>query len=127
MIIWQEPPPYVQYMQEAEALGRASYLAGVCTRFGVITADQDAMQEMVVDLYRRATIDRAEGPQLVEAVQSGSDRERAAVELMLDLGADDGSERRRQREARAGEYFGTGCADLTIKYPAAFQWVQSSR
>lgn len=57
------------------------------------------------------------------SLDAGIKREREAVELMTDLGPDDGSERRRRREDQAVEYFSQGCADLTINYPAAFQLV----
>lgn len=120
LAIQSEPPPYLQYMEEAEALGRATYLGGVCAGMGIIEGDAVALQELVLDLHRRATIDKADGPMLSMALKRGQDREKEAVKLMMDVGPDDGSERRERREAQAVEYFGDGCARLTIDYPSAF-------
>lgn len=121
LALQSEPPPHLQYMEEAEALGRATYLGGVCAGMGIIQGDAAALQELVLDLHWRATIDKAEGPMLSMALQRGTEREREAVKLMMDVGPDDGSERRQRREAQAVEYFGDGCAELTLDYPAAFK------
>lgn len=120
MIVWQEPPPFIQYMEEAETLGRASYLAGVCTGMNMISTDQPALQEMLGDFERRSVMARTDGPVLNNSFQAGVDRERAAVALMLDLGPDDGSEGRQRREDQAAEYIGNGCAELTLDYPEVF-------
>lgn len=116
----QDPPPFIQYIEEAEALGRMSYLGGVCVGLGILTGDEDKVAAIAEDFWRRATIARTEGPLLSEAIERGSDREKAASDLMGDLGADDGSDQRRRRELQAIEYFGDGCADLVINYPEAF-------
>lgn len=120
MIVWQDPPPYVQYMAEAEALGRASYLGGVCSGLGIIEGDGDKVAELADDFVRRAVMARTDVPMVESAIQQGIERERAAVELLLDFGPDDGSERRQRREDQAAEYFGARCADLTLNYPSAF-------
>lgn len=116
----QTAPPHLQFMEEAEALGRATYLGGACAGMGVVEGDPVALQELVLDLHRRAMIAKTDGPLLSMALQRGQEREEQAVALMTDLGPDDGSERRRLREERAYEYFGNGCADLTLDYPSAF-------
>ncbi|KQW79743.1 hypothetical protein [Brevundimonas sp. Root1279] len=117
----QSAPPYLQFMEEAEALGRAAYLGGVCAGMGIVETDEGALQDLADDFIRRATIARTDGPVLDGALQSGIQREKEAVALMMDLGPDDGSARRRQREDQAAEYFGKGCADLTLDYPEAFK------
>lgn len=117
------PPPYLQYMEEAEALGRASYLGGVCTGLGMVETHQDELAELVQDFWRRAIIDRTDSPMLAEAISRGTEREKAAIQTLLDLGPDDGSDRRQRREDQAADYIGKGCADLTLDYPAAFTWV----
>lgn len=119
----QSAPPYIQFMEEAEALGRASYMGGFCKGMGIVTSNQAAFQDIADDFIRRATIANVDGPVLRSTIDSGIDRERQAIELMADLGPDDGSERRRRREDQAADYFGKGCADLTINYPSAFQMV----
>lgn len=119
----QSAPPYLQFMEEAEALGRASYMGGFCKGMGIVTSDQAAFQDIADDFIRRATIAQVDGPVLRAAIDAGIQRERQAIELMADLGPDDGSERRRRREDQAADYFGKGCADLTINYPSAFQMV----
>lgn len=123
MIDWQEPPPYVQFMTEAEAIGRASYLGGVCTAFGLVASSEADVEALVDDFLRRAIIAKVEGPMLAQAITDGSDREEAAVKVIMDLGPDDGSATRQRREAQLVEYFGNGCADLTIDYPDTFRWV----
>lgn len=116
----QDPPPYVQYAGEAEALGRATYLAGACTAMGIIETDEVAMRAVIEDFWRRAIIARTEGPALRAALQAGSQREAAALEVIMDFGPDDGSVARQRREDQASEYVGNGCADLTLDYPEAF-------
>lgn len=120
LALQSEPPPYLQYMEEAEGLGRATYLGGICAGMGVIQGNPVQLQELVLDLHRRATMDKAEGPLLSAALARGSEREKEAVNLMMNVGPDDGSAQRQRREAQAVEYFGDGCARLTIDYPSAF-------
>lgn len=114
--------PYLQFMEEAEALGRASYLGGMCTGLGLVASEQDDVVELLDDLERRTILAGADGPIISGAVSAGIDREKRAVDTMMDLGPDDGSERRQRREAQAVENFGKGCANLTINYPSVFTW-----
>lgn len=116
----QDPPPYVQFMEEGEALGRAAYMAGFCIAAGMITGDTSSLDEVADDFARRATIAGTEGPLLNAAIERGVEREKAAIALMMDLGPDDGSERRQRREDQAAEYLGNGCGDLVVDYPEAF-------
>lgn len=127
MIVWQDPPPYVQYMAEAEALGRAVYLGGFCTGLGIVVSDPVAMQDLADDFMRRSVIARTDGPVVDEAFRQGIERERTAVDLMMDFGPDDGSERRQRREDQASDYIGNGCAELTIDYPSAFSIAPDDR
>jgi hypothetical protein len=123
MIDLQEPPPFIQYVQEAEALGRASYLSGVCVGLGVLADDQRALADALDEFQRRAVIARTDGPLVDSAFQQGVEREKAAVALMADLGPADGSPRRQRQEAQATEYFVTGCSDLVLDYPSVFRLV----
>ena len=116
-----DPPPFLDYIEEAEALGRAGYMAGACVSLGIIEADGDALDELEQDFRRRAVLARTDGPIIEAAIQRGIERERAASTMMFDLGPDDGSARRLRREAQAVEYFGAGCADLALDYPSAFR------
>lgn len=109
-----EPPPFIQYLEEAEALGRATYLAGACAGLGIIEFDRQAVEDLVDDFERRSIIAKTNGGLLNSAIERGIAVEKEAVARMTDLGPDDGSERRRRREAQAVEYFGDGCADLTL-------------
>lgn len=121
MIVWQDPPPYIQYIEEAEALGRAAYLGGACAGLGVLIRDQEAVADAIDDFSRRTVLAGTDGPLVDAAFQSGIDREKAAVALMLDLGPDDGSARRQRREEQVTEYFVNGCSDLVINYPGVFR------
>lgn len=121
LAVQSAPPPYLQFMEEAEALGRASYLGGVCTGLGMVASEKDDVVELLNDLERRAILAGTDGPVISGAVMAGIDREKRAVDTIMDLGPDDGSERRQRREAQAVEYLGNGCADLTINYPSVFK------
>jgi hypothetical protein len=121
MIDLQEPPPFIQYVQEAEALGRASYLGGVCVGLGVLADDQAALADALDDFQRRAVLARTDGPVVSAAFQQGIEREKSAVALMGDLGPADGSPRRQRREAQVIDYFVTGCSDLVLDYPDVFR------
>lgn len=116
------PPPHTEFMIEAEALGRVSYLGGICKGLGLVDSKADDVAGLLDDFQRRAILAGTEGPLLEQAVSGGIDREKRAVETMLDLGDDDGSERRQRREDQAAQYLGNGCADLTINYPSVFTW-----
>lgn len=120
LLALQDPPPFVQYLEEAEALGRMSYMGGLCVGLGIVTGDEGKVDAAFEDFWRRATIAKTEGRLLGDAIQRGIDREKAASDLMSDLGPDDGSEQRRRRELQAIEYFGDGCGDLVINYPETF-------
>lgn len=117
----QEPPPFLQFMEEGEALGRAIHLGAVCAGLKIVDIDQGKLSEIVDDFFRRAVIAKVDGPFINGAVKQGMERERAATKLMLDLGPNDGSETSLRREEQAVEYFGDGCADLTLDYPEAFR------
>lgn len=122
LAVQSTPPPYLQFMEEGEALGRASYLGGVCAGLGLVASEKDDLIGLLDDLERRAILAGTDGPVVSGAVSAGVDREKRAVDTMLDLGPDDGSERRQRREAQTVEYLGKGCADLTINYPTVFTW-----
>ena len=114
------PPPHEQYMEEAEALGRAALLGGVCAGMGFVKLDSAALDQVVLDFNRRTLAVDDEGNLLTGAIERGGRRELATVERLLDMGADDGSQRRRRLEARMVEYFRHGCAELTRDYPSAY-------
>lgn len=120
-MIQSGPPPFLQYAEEAEALGRAAYLGGVCAGMGVVEGDQEAVVELFDDFQRRATLARTDGPVVEAALTQGLEREKAAITLMMEWGADDGSEHRQRRENQAAEYFGNNCAALVRNYPTAFK------
>lgn len=126
MIDLQEPPPFIQYIEEAEALGRASYLSSVCVGIGVLADDRGALTDALDDFQRRTVLAQTDGPVVNAAFQRGIDREKQAVELMSDLGPADGSPRRRRREEQAIEYFAVGCSDLVLDYPDVFRLAPES-
>lgn len=117
-----DPPPHQQFMEEAEALGRVSYLGGICKGLGLVDSNAEGVVGLVDDFQRRAILAGTDGPLLDQTALAGTNREKRAVETMLDLGDDDGSERRRRQEDQAAQYIGNGCAGLTINYPSVFTW-----
>lgn len=114
------PPTHEQYVEEAEALGRAALLGGVCAGLGLVKLDSDALDQVVLDFNRRTDSIEDERGLLTGAIERGGKRELATIERLLDMGADDGSERRRRREAQMVEYFRHGCAELMRNYPSAY-------
>lgn len=125
LMIQAEPPPFLQFIEEAEALGRASYMGGICSALKIVESDAASVTALVDDFRRRAIMAKTDGPIVEDALTRGVEREKAASAVMIDFGPDDGSERRRRREDQAADYFGTACADLTINYPEAFKIVPS--
>lgn len=121
LAVQSAPPPYLQFMEEAEALGRMSYLGGVCAGMGIVQAERDDVVELLNDFERRAILAGTDGPVVAGAVNAGIEREKKAVETIMDLGPDDGSARRKRREDQASGYLGNGCAELTINYPTVFK------
>lgn len=119
MIDWQEPPPFLQYMEEAETLGRMNYMAGFCESIGIVTVDRPALQELSADFDRRAIMDKTDGPVVVNAFREGADREKYAIETMMDFGPADGPQYQRRYD-QAVEYLGDACGDLVIDYPSVF-------
>ncbi len=120
MIDWQEPPPFLQYMEEAEKIGGMGYTAGICAGMGIITIDQPAMLEIADDFERRAILAKTDGPMLEAAFKAGDDRARANIETMLNVG-EEASPGHERRVDQAVEYLGDACGDLVIDYPAVFQ------
>lgn len=116
----QDPPPYVQFAAEAEALGRLSFLGGFCIGTKILEGDPADIEALAEDFDRRATLAGVNGPLMVEAINRGIDREEAAIDLILDMGPEDGSEQRQRREAQMVEYVGNGCGDLVVDYPDVF-------
>ena len=56
---------------KAEALGRASYLGGVCTGLGMVASEKDDVVELLNDLERRAILARIEQALLDPVNQAG--------------------------------------------------------
>lgn len=121
LAVQSAPPPFLDYIEEASELGRASVMAGACSAMEIVEVDRAKLTELLEDFDRRAIIDRANGPVLNQALRTGAEREKQNLKTMMDLGADDGSERRLRREEQLTEYLGNGCADLAINYPAVFK------
>lgn len=120
LALQSDPPPFIQYLEEAEALGRATFLAGVCEGLGVIKIDRDAVTVMLDAFEDRAIAAKTSGGLLVSAMDRGGAMEKEAHERLLDLGPKDDAQARRARAARLTEYFGDACGDLTVDYPEAF-------
>lgn len=120
MIVWQEPPAFIEYVGEAEKIGRMTYVAGVCAGMGLVSVDQPGFVEITEDFKRRSILAKTDGPILDGAFQVGVDREKANVETMLNVG-EEGSPGYARRRAQAVEYFGNACSDLVIDYPAVFE------
>lgn len=116
----QAAPPSLEYIEEAQALGAASFMAGFCVRSGVLQGDPDALKIQLRDLARRAAMERVDPDLVAYAVSTGSERQQEALEAVLDLGSDDGSISYRNREEQAVNYIGRRCSDLAMQYPATF-------
>lgn len=116
-MIWQEPPPFVQYMAEAEAVGRMTFAAGMCSASGVLATDERAVVTAVDAFQRRAVIARVWGPVVEQAYRDGIATERAEFALMNDV-AESLSER--DRDARVQDltdYLVDRCGGLLRDFP----------
>lgn len=85
MIPFQEPPPYVQYMSEAENLGRMGYAAGVCIRFRLLAGDEASVTAAGDEFQRRAVIARTWGPLVEQAITNGAAQERREFAFIADI------------------------------------------
>ena len=87
MIAWQDPPPYVQFMEEAREMGELSYAYGVCGALQVIEIDparaQRAAEAAGDDLARRAIAAGALTELMLAAQNDGSDQAKADFRFML--------------------------------------------
>ena len=117
MIAWQEPPPYVQFLSEAEAMGRAAHDAGVCAGMGIIVTTEARVQATGDEFIRRAVIARIDGRMLRQAIRRGSDAAEQEWEFMTDIPADLPAAQKATREQLLVEFAGDRCGGIVADYP----------
>lgn len=81
----QEPPPYVQYAEEAAALARMTHAAAACDRLGYTISQEAGVAEMNA-FGRRSEIDRVGSEFALRAYRSANQSERTSWERMLHAG-----------------------------------------
>ena len=117
MIIWQEPPPYIEYHAEAEALARLSLASGACSslRYAVFSERGSAEAEAFV---RRAAIDLVgsdfASSMFVQAIES----ETAEWEFMVGEKAGLTDEEESARMMDGAEFIASRCARASREYPS---------
>lgn len=114
MIVWQDPPPYVQYAEEAAALARLSLSAGVCSNLRY-TVDRDAGAEEVQAYVRRAIIDRVGREYAESTFAAAIDTESAEWRFMT--GEQSGQDADAAL-ADAARFFVVRCSEASAAYPA---------
>lgn len=119
MIYWQEPPPYVQFMTEAEDLGRFGFVAGVCTRMRLVEADPVAASAVGDDFQRRAIVARVWGPMVQQALQNGADQERRDFRVLADIPDTLPADEARRRAGHLEDYLVDRCGWILRTYPEA--------
>lgn len=118
MIAWQEPPPYIQYLSEAEQLGRMAVSAGHCAGMDVIESSSGQVEEVTDDFLRRAIIARVDVAMIHAAMNRGITAAEDEWKFMFDLPAGLTQSQRTAREERLVDFVGERCASVVIDYPA---------
>lgn len=121
MIVWQDPPPYVQYMAEAEEIGRMSYAAGICAGAGIIVADQKSVEEVANAFQRRAVIARVWGPVVESAVLQGIEAEKADFLIISEIPDGLSAEQEAARVDDVIDYLTDRCGRVVRDYPEVGQ------
>lgn len=118
MIAWQEPPPYVDYVVEAERLGRASTAAGICKAAGIVEIDLAAGEAEANAFQRRAVIARTWGPVVEAAFHRGMEIEREEFRLMSSIPEGLPASEHGERVDDLVEYLADRCGQLVADYPS---------
>lgn len=84
-VLVQDPPPYVQYAEEAADLARMTHAAGACDRLGY-TISRDAGVAELTAFGRRSEIDRVGSDFALRAYRTANQSERASWESMFHAG-----------------------------------------
>lgn len=115
MIAWQDPPPYIQFMEEAETISRVGVSAAACGAFGFVFHEEQ-LRLLVQDFERRAIIAGADGPMLNASTTQAIETEGRRWRTMADLGDPNGPDRER-REQQAVDFAAERCAEVLVDYP----------
>jgi hypothetical protein len=120
MIVWQDPPPYVQYLAEAEALGRLSLASGACSALNYETDVQRGIAE--TEAYvRRAAIDRVGSDFASQTFEAAVERETAEWQMMTAEGPDDTEEEADARMVDGAAFVVSRCALSAEEYPSVIK------
>lgn len=120
MIAWQDPPPHVQYMAEAEQLARMTFATFICMVIGYGT-DLEAGQEEVHAFNQRAMIDGISGAEAAEMYLEATAKESKNFERFV-LQADWSSAADDPVALKdAAQFLATRCSQASERYPAVVQ------
>lgn len=117
MLAWQEPPPYVQYAEEATALARMTVAAGACGRLGY-TVSQDAGLAEVNAYVRRAVIDGVGQANASDLYSDAVDREGGEWEFMTTEQPGASDEEADAAMMDGARFIVTRCQAASRSYPA---------
>lgn len=116
MIAWQDPPPYIQYAEEAAGLARMTLAAGACDNLGY-TVSRSAGEAEVSAYTRRAVIDRIGAEHAVSTYSAAVDRETADWSYML-IGREGLTEDEEEAAMADGARFvAARCQSASEQYP----------
>lgn len=120
MIAWQDPPPYVQYMAEAEALSRMAFASGACGRIGYVVVDREGQAEFDRFIRRAVTdgISVADAQSLLGAAGSSLSNDLAYMST-YPAGISEAETEERDRDFAL--FLATQCVQSSRRYPNVIQ------
>lgn len=114
----QDPPPYVQYAEEASSLARMGIAAGICDGIDY-EVDRRAGEAAIAALERRAVIDGVGVQWVRRAFQAAMEEEIAGFQTITkrvgdDLWSDESLAIRRDM----AEYYAVRCEEAARRWPS---------